>query len=66
MADFCQQCLVEMFGDDRTKDLAGLSTEKDTQDGLFCVVICESCGPIQVDHNGKCISPDCPEHGNAR
>lgn len=58
MADFCKECSVEMFGKD-FEELAGLSTEKDTAAGLFPVVICEGCGPIQVDHTGKCVSTDC-------
>ena len=43
------------------KDLAGLSTEQDTKNGLYPVVLCESCGPIQVNHHGQCVSPDCEE-----
>ncbi len=58
MADFCQQCSFELFGDD-FKELAGLSTEEDTKNGLYPVVICEGCGYIQVDHEGKCVSEDC-------
>ncbi len=63
MADFCQQCLIESFGED-SGDLKGLSTEDDTKKGAYPIVLCEGCGPIQVDHHGKCISPDCYErHG---
>ena len=58
MADFCQQCSLELFGDDY-QELAGLSTAEDTAKGLFPVVICEGCGFIQVDHEGKCVSEDC-------
>jgi hypothetical protein len=60
MADFCLKCSFKMFGED-TKDLAGLSSEADTKAGFFAVVLCESCGPIQVNHHGQCISPDCEE-----
>ena len=62
MADFCKQCGVAMFGDDYG-DLSGLSTAEDTENGLFCCVLCEGCGPIQVDHTGACISSDCALHG---
>jgi hypothetical protein len=65
MADFCSQCSIEGFGEDH-RDLAGLSTEKDTNDGLFPVVLCEGCGPIQVDHNGSCVSFDCDCGHNER
>jgi hypothetical protein len=62
MADFCKACSIDNFGKD-FEELAGLSTPEQTAAGLFPVVICEGCGPIQVDHEGKCVSSDCPEHG---
>lgn len=63
MADFCKQCSFDIWGED-TKDMAGLSTEVDTFAGMFPVVLCEDCGPCQVDHEGTCISPDClKQHG---
>lgn len=63
MAEFCRQCLLEDFGED-LGDLKGLSTEKDTKNNLYCVVICEGCGVIQVDHLGNCVSEDCyRKHG---
>lgn len=58
MADFCKKCSIDLYDKD-FEDLKGLSTEKDTENNLFPIVICESCGPIQVDHNGVCISKDC-------
>ena len=66
MADFCLQCGIEMFGPEIPCDMAGLSTEEDTKNGLFAVVLCEGCGGIQVDHTGKCISSDCKEHGSGQ
>ncbi len=63
MADFCNQCCKDM-GFPTGVDLAGLSTEEDTKKGLYPVVLCEGCGPIQVDHLGNCVSSDCLEkHG---
>jgi len=64
MADFCYQCTKEMFGNPEKNDLKGLSTPEDTKNGLYPVVICEGCGHIQVDHEGKCVSPDCIEGGH--
>lgn len=64
MADFCKQCSITNFGED-FNDLAGLSTEADTQRGLYAVVLCEGCGPTQVDHTGRCIVSDCAEKHNA-
>jgi hypothetical protein len=58
MSDYCKQCSLEEFGKDY-KELAGLSTENDTQNSLFATAICEGCGYIQVDHEGNCISEDC-------
>lgn len=57
MSDFCKQCSEELFGED-TGDMKDISTESDTKNNMFAVVLCESCGPIQVDHNGQCIG-DC-------
>jgi len=63
MADFCKQCSIEDFGED-FGDLSNLSKPEDTREGKYPVVICEGCGPVQVDHEGNCISPDCYEkHG---
>lgn len=61
MADFCKQCSLALFGED-FEDFVGLSTEQDTLDELFCWVLCEECGDIQVDHTGKCVSPFCEAH----
>lgn len=61
MADFCQQCSIEMFGDD-TRDMAGLSTQEETENGLSIPVICEGCGYTLVDHEGRCVSPYCKKH----
>lgn len=58
MADFCKQCSVEIFGKD-FKELAGITTPAHWADGKAVVVICEGCGPIQVDPDGNCISQDC-------
>ena len=58
MADFCKQCSIEIFGEDYG-DLKGLSTDKDTKEGKYPVVLCEECGPTHVDHEGRCVSPDC-------
>ena len=54
MADFCHRCALDTFGED-IGDLAGLSTPDDTRAGLFPIVLCEGCGPIQVDHAGPRI-----------
>lgn len=62
MADFCKACSEEMFDKD-FKELAGLSTEQDTKEKKYCVVICEGCGPIQVDHEGVCVNTDCMKAG---
>jgi hypothetical protein len=26
---------------------------------MYPIVLCETCGPIQVDHEGHCVSTDC-------
>lgn len=54
MADFCKLCSEDIFGEDYG-DLKGLSSVEDTAKGMYAVVICEGCGPTQVDHNGVCV-----------
>jgi hypothetical protein len=63
MADYCQQCSLEIWQHDHG-DLAGLSGPEDTAAGLYAVVLCEGCGPIQVDHAGRCVSTDCAREGH--
>ena len=58
MADFCKQCSEELFGKD-FGDLAGITKPEDWDKGLACVVLCEGCGSIQVDPEGRRISIDC-------
>jgi len=62
MSQFCKQCSMYYFGED-FKDFAGISTKAITKTKRYPVVLCESCGTIQVNHNGKCISDRCPIHG---
>lgn len=63
MADFCKQCSTDSFGQDYG-DLAGITTKEDQAKGLYAVVLCEGCGPIQVDTEGACISKDCMCNGH--
>jgi len=64
MADFCSQCALELFPS-KGDDFEGLSTAKHTESGMYAVVLCEGCGPCQVDHTGSCVSSDClKEHAN--
>lgn len=63
MADFCRQCSIDIFGED-TGDMAGISTIESTNQQMFALVLCEDCGPCQVDHEGTCVSVDClKKHG---
>lgn len=56
MADFCYQCSIETLGFD-SKDLSGLCEEWEITGAL-----CEGCGFISVDHEGKCIAISCEKH----
>lgn len=58
MAEFCKQCSIELFGKDY-EEFKGLTSQKDWEDEMACVVLCEGCGPILVDPEGRCISKDC-------
>lgn len=62
MSDFCRQCSLHLFRED-FRDLAGLVTREEVAKGIYANVLCEQCGSIQVDHEGRCVSPQCPEHG---
>jgi hypothetical protein len=62
MADFCQQCAIETFGED-IGDLAGITTEEQEAKGLYCVVLCEGCGMTQVDSKGRCVNDCLLKHG---
>lgn len=58
MADFCQQCSLAIFDED-SRDLANLTA---SNIGTI-IVLCEGCGMVQVDVNGKCVDDGCPIHG---
>jgi len=58
VADFCKQCSIDLFGDD-FKDLAGITDPDQWSKGKAATVICEGCGPIQIDPDGNCVSEDC-------
>lgn len=58
MAEFCMQCSEDHFGFD-DGGLAGLTTPEQFAAGTAALVICEGCGLIQVDPQGRCLSTDC-------
>lgn len=67
MADFCKACSIQLFGED-WRELAGITNPERWANGEAAGVICEGCGPIQVDPEGNCVSKDCickgkPGHG---
>lgn len=57
MAEFCNQCSMRLFG--MIGDFVGATTQEDEDHGVAALVMCEGCGPIQVNHKGFCISKDC-------
>lgn len=63
MADLCRQCSIDVCGMDHG-DLRGKTSPVDWQARTAAVVLCEVCGPIQVDPDGNCISPDCLRAGH--
>lgn len=63
MADFCKECSIETFGED-FGDLVGVTPPEANDRKRWRITLCEGCGPIQVDHLGRCISDDClRKHG---
>ena len=63
MAEFCQQCALKYFGPDIPSDFVGLLSEADHDKELVLLVLCEGCGPTEVDKDGKCVFRFCPSHG---
>lgn len=63
MADFCKECARLLFGQEMPCDLHGITTQENWDKGLAASVICEGCGPIQVDPEGNCVSQGCLEEG---
>ena len=58
MAEFCLQC-AEKFG--FPNDFEGLTSAEEWSKGRAAIVLCEECGPIQVDPDGRCVV-DCRLH----
>lgn len=63
MADFCQQCSFDYFGKD-FEDFKGATSPAEDKAGYAAVVLCEGCGAIQVDSEGRCITADCLKGGH--
>jgi hypothetical protein len=62
MADFCRQCIRDVLGvvpNFGQADLEGLTRPEDWAEGKAVEVICEGCGPTQVDPTGRCVSDVC-------
>ncbi len=56
MADFCLQCANDLFGSEDApvkSDFYGLLSEEDFYKGYLLPVLCEGCGYIYVDSQGK-------------
>lgn len=64
MADFCQQCSIENFGED-LGDLKDLGPAEELQEGCGWGALCEGCGFTVVDQAGRCIARYCEVHGKA-
>jgi len=68
VADFCRQCVNECgmpgapegdFVNTGEVNSNGHTRQESWDLGFAPVVICECCGPIQVDPQGYCVSEDC-------
>lgn len=57
MADFCKECSIAHFGQDH-KDLANLLKPEEYTNDIGALALCECCGLIVVDINGKRMSKD--------
>jgi hypothetical protein len=71
MADYCRTCSIVLFGKD-FKELADLLPANQYTKETGALALCECCGPIVVDVDGKRMSKDfhpecdCEEHLDER
>lgn len=66
MADFCQQCSIEIFGEDLGDFAEAVKPYLPFDSGFGLPVICEGCGFTLVAEGGRCISPHCQKsHGDS-
>lgn len=55
MSEFCLQCSKRLGAPEGWSDF-----EKIVEEGITTEVLCEGCGYIRVDHNGRCLThPNC-------
>ena len=64
MADFCTHCSIEHFGKDFGNFKYLISAAELAAGYRYSTVLCEGCGPIQVDQFGNCVSSDCGVNHN--
>lgn len=57
MAEFCEQCAKDL--DFPYGDFRDMTTKEEWGKGNAAVVLCEGCGPIQVDCEGNCVTKNC-------
>jgi len=54
MANFCYDCTTEHFGTDALQnDFHSMITEREVEKGFLLSVLCEGCGHIMINHEGK-------------
>ena len=55
MADFCYQCTEKLFGKEFApgNDFHSMITKSEVDKGFLLPVLCEGCGYIMVDHEGR-------------
>lgn len=59
MAEFCYQCTEDVLGiPGKYNDFSGMGEVAKHEQGLHCNVLCEGCGHIQVDFQGKRVGPN--------
>ncbi len=57
MASYCKQCSESHFGTDY-EDFAGIARDIVLKPNEGFHALCEGCGPVLVDHEGKRIDPE--------
>ena len=53
MANFCYDCTFHLFGDGSRNDFVDMLSKEDVARGYLVTVLCEGCGHIMINHNGK-------------
>lgn len=58
MAEFCTECVKELFGKEIESDFKGILPKEEFEKGQILSVLCEGCGHIYVNHLGDRLNEE--------